>query len=85
MPEHWGTKRPEQLHPEQFLQLTREMFGEQADPEALRRNSALDRAAESGVDTVLDKTAYLSDGIWRKALYPNMSMSNKQKRRKGLE
>lgn len=80
IPDKFAELRPEQLRPEQFIELTAALYGERT-PESMAplvRNPAHDAAGGVPVGSI-NKEAYGSTAIWRKAMFPNMTMSNKQK------
>jgi len=58
LPEKWATMRPEQLKPEEFIQLTVDLFGEAKDET---------RSGErrTGNDTAQEKAYFVSKASWR--------------------
>lgn len=56
LPEKWATKRPEQLSPEQFIELTRDIYGVLSAP------STAPEAQNLGAD---DKENFTSQKVWR--------------------
>eukprot|EP01041_Mallomonas_annulata_P003998 gene3998-7968_t len=67
MPEKWSTMRPEQLKPEEFLQLTADIFGKQDIASASNTAGAGIEGGVGGVDA--SRLGYVSDIVWRKALH----------------
>ena len=73
LPEKWAKLRPEQLRPAQFLELTADLYGTRA-PELV---PPLERNHSSVVAT--SREIYTSPIVWRKNMFANMNISNKQK------
>jgi hypothetical protein len=58
-----------QLRPEEFIQLTADLYGEQ-------KKIKEERSAGEGAVSGADREAYVSDAIWRTALFGPGSLSS---------
>lgn len=88
LPRKWHMKRPEELRPEHFIQLTADLFGElsQEVVEASSRDPAVDvQACVNGQSVALDKSHFESKCVWRRPMYEGMHTSNKKKARLARE
>ena len=67
--ERWATKRPEELSPTDFIQLTADLFGEQIQPMRDSAHTAADASIDAAVNLGADRSTYVSRPVWRKALF----------------
>lgn len=65
LPEQWATKRPEELTPVQFIELTHAMYGDRAKVE----------------DNITNNRHAVRRGTWRKSLFENETNEKNSKRR----
>ena len=67
--ERWATKRPEELSPTDFIQLTADLFGEEFQPIRDSAHTAAAASIDGAVNLGADRSTYVSRPVWRKALF----------------